>query len=773
MRRRRSLAIVLLSAGVAAACSTVSNEPEEDTASQAQAVWNRDPSGGVVVSNDANNPVRNVVVQIPHFLADGTEDRGDTGCTGVLVTPSLVLTSKYCVSQTKGGPRAVAQIGASRDTPLVQRRSAKDAVRMPDAFVNGIDTGDLALVFLEPDTAVAFGALVPQRPSVVRPSAAAPATDGRTTFAKLEMVGWSAYTFNEVDAPQTTHPEYAKNRQRGIAEDARLWWLARDTSTGPFFARPIYEEHDQNTARVGLHAGDFGGPLYFYADRTQAARQLVGIATTSALAFEARTGELPETSCGDGQCDVWMDLTFPSARDWIGATAADRSHDTLPNWNVAHRRTDVPPRANGVADWWYGESDANGAVCDRSKDTDCDGWFDKNPDGTKRDNCTDVPNPGQEDTDDDGLGDACNGCGANQGGDACNTGRSGVCAPGIRRCRDGALACVGNVAASPETCDGLDNDCDGNVDNADPGGGANCSTGKNGVCGAGTLHCQAGAIKCVQNTQPSAETCDGVDNDCDGTVDNNNPGGGAACSTGFPGACAAGTTQCLTGVLRCKQTTPASVEACDGIDNDCDGTVDNGDPGGGAACATGQKGVCAAGTRHCRNGAVACERNSSPFFEIPCDGLDNDCDGATDEWDGIAGIQCGTGRPGQCSAGFKSCNGTTPICSPVHDATAEVCDGIDNNCNGTVDEGAQGVGTSCTLSGCTVATKKCSGGALSCTCDCHAIPKATACRGQCGEVVDNGCGGSWVCPRCPGGPGGGACGCACCQGRFCAPCQDF
>jgi len=147
MRRRRSLAIVLLSAGVAAACSTVSNEPEEDTASQAQAVWNRDPSGGVVISNDTNDPVRNVVVQIPHFLADGTEDRGDSGCTGVLITGSLVLTAKYCVSQTKGGALPLVQIGASRGA-FTTRQAVPTTFVIPDTMVNGLDKGDIALVYL-------------------------------------------------------------------------------------------------------------------------------------------------------------------------------------------------------------------------------------------------------------------------------------------------------------------------------------------------------------------------------------------------------------------------------------------------------------------------------------------------------------------------------------------------------------------------------------------------------------------------------------------------
>src|SRR6185503_13841722 len=68
---------------------------------------------------------------------------------------------------------------------------------------------------------------------------------------------------------------------------------------------------------------------------------------------------------------------------------------------------------------------------------------------------------------------------------------------------------------------------------------------------------------------------------------------------------------------------PCSTEVCDGVDNDCDASVDEGDPGGGGACATGQPGVCAAGTRQCQAGSLACVRNIPPAAET-CNGLDDD-----------------------------------------------------------------------------------------------------------------------------------------------------
>jgi hypothetical protein len=168
-----------------------------------------------------------------------------------------------------------------------------------------------------------------------------------------------------------------------------------------------------------------------------------------------------------------------------------------------------------------------------------------------------------------------------------------------------------------EICDGIDNNCDGNIDEGDPGGGTVCSTGLPGVCAAGVRHCSAGGLTCQQSVQPSAEICDGMDNNCDGQVDEAFPQLNTACTDGNLGVCTGtGTFVCDlagTGTV-CNITAPGSSpspETCNGLDDNCDGNVDEGNPGGGAACDTGQPGVCAAGTVTCESGALTCKPNAS------------------------------------------------------------------------------------------------------------------------------------------------------------------
>jgi len=126
---------------------------------------------------------------------------------------------------------------------------------------------------------------------------------------------------------------------------------------------------------------------------------------------------------------------------------------------------------------------------------------------------------------------------------------------------------------------------------------------------------------------------------------------------------------------------PGAAEICNGMDDDCDGLTDEGNPGGGAECpVAGGLGACAAGTTACFEGHLICNPSVQPAAET-CDGVDNDCDGAVDE--DLGTLTCGTGL---CARTISACLGGTPqVCVPAA-PSPEICNGIDDDCDGRIDE---------------------------------------------------------------------------------------
>ncbi|MDJ0765845.1 MAG: MopE-related protein [Myxococcota bacterium] len=204
-------------------------------------------------------------------------------------------------------------------------------------------------------------------------------------------------------------------------------------------------------------------------------------------------------------------------------------------------------------------------------------------------------------------------------------------------------------------------------------------------------------------------------------------------------------------------------------------------PGATQVCDTGGQGVCAAGTQTCEGNGFwgGCVQDVAPSTEV-CDGLDNDCDGLADGSE-LLTQPCGVSDVGECSFGIETCDdlGNWTVCTAVLPAP-ELCDGLDNDCDGVSDPDSDGDGaldcaelcdndplkTEPGVCGCGVADTDSDGdGAADCNDNCPNDPNKTE-PGVCGcgvpETDSDGDGAADCNDNCPNDPNKtepGVCGC--------------
>ena len=315
----------------------------------------------------------------------------------------------------------------------------------------------------------------------------------------------------------------------------------------------------------------------------------------------------------------------------------------------------------------------------------------------------------------------------------CSSGNAFGSCKGKRVCGANGLSACSAQIASAESCDGKDDNCDGVTD---PPGANGCSSfwpdndGDGVGAGSPVCLCSAGlalspsSTDCNDNAAAifpgAAESCNDIDDDCDGKTDNgcDSDGDGwcnaAAAVNGKPKVCVLGVGDCND---KSALTHPGQTEVCgNGQDDNCDGATDSGQGGPGcvaffadsdsdgygagpSVCACAAAGdYTAAVDGDCDDSDPAVHPGAS---EVCGNTKDDNCSGAKDEGAGVGcssffvdgdGDGFGTGA-GTClcvadvahpASSDGDCNDLLATISP---AAKESCNGVDDNCNGSIDDG--------------------------------------------------------------------------------------
>jgi hypothetical protein len=140
----------------------------------------------------------------------------------------------------------------------------------------------------------------------------------------------------------------------------------------------------------------------------------------------------------------------------------------------------------------------------------------------------------------------------------------GACSRAVANCVNGVPQTCVPGSPSAEVCNGLDDDCNGLTDEL---GTTSCGVG---ACSRTVPNCMNGAPQSCVPGSPSPEICNLIDDDCDGEVDE----GTTTCGVG---GCSRTMDSCVDGQPQvCVPADPRPEDLCNGIDDDCDGLIDQG-----------------------------------------------------------------------------------------------------------------------------------------------------------------------------------------------------
>jgi len=177
------------------------------------------------------------------------------------------------------------------------------------------------------------------------------------------------------------------------------------------------------------------------------------------------------------------------------------------------------------------------------------------------------------------------------------------------------------------------------------------------------------AVPIPDSCVATMETCNGLDDDCDGIADDELT---RMCGN----ACGTGVETCTLGTWGGCTVPEPETEVCDNIDNNCNGLIDDDVT---RPCSN----DCGEGLEACTGGVWGACSVGPPEPEL-CDNVDNDCNGMVDE---MLSLSCtATSGCGPVMGTSVCVGGTYGPCDAL--LPAEVCNGVDDDCNGTIDDGA-------------------------------------------------------------------------------------